>query len=95
MRKPYLQISRAELNIFIHLAPPWNVMSRWPISKEQPDALMVGWPLPSTPATTLTDNDTLLTDTSQLPSSEMWGLYIIVCEIQKFEASKQTFIFHD
>ena len=61
----------------MHLAPPWNVISRWPISNEQLDALTVGCPPLSTPMTTLADRDTLLTDTSQLPLSEIWGLHIV------------------
>ena len=73
--KRYIAVIATKLYLnLMHLAPPWNVISRWPISKEHPDAFTVGCPPLSTPTTTLTERDTLLTDTSQLPWSETWGL---------------------
>jgi len=54
-------------------------MSRCPMSKEHPEEESVGWPLGSTPTSTLTVRDTLDTETSQLPESEMCGLRTCVC----------------
>ena len=57
-------------------------MSRCPMSNEQPVVVSVGWPLESAPTSTLTVRDTLDTETSALPESDMcglWGVCVCVC----------------
>ena len=51
-------------------------MSRLPMSMEHPVLERVGWPFESTPTSTLTVRDTLETETSQLPESDICGLCI-------------------